>query len=306
MTAMKQTGAHMQIHDGQAGAGRFGSIDPLLQERYEDVRGRIAAAAKRSGRSASDVMLVAVTKYAEPEQIRGLMNLGHRDFGENRVQHLVQQAAMVEEYLSRHRVLPHAAGERAGSGDAGSLLAAGAARGTGPGGEAPMRWHMIGHLQRNKVKKAVEFCRLIHSVDSLRVAEEIQQVALKREEPVNVLVQVNCSGERSKFGCPVPAALHLADQIDTMTYVRVRGLMTMAPYSDNPEKARPTFVRCRELFEEIRKTGVGDGQFNILSMGMSGDYEVAIAEGANIVRVGSAIFGERTGGEPEIVVEDDR
>jgi pyridoxal phosphate enzyme (YggS family) len=151
---------------------------------------------------------------------------------------------------------------------------------------------MIGHLQRNKARKAIEFCRLIHSVDSLRLAEEIQQVAVKREQPVEVLVQVNCSGEESKFGCPVPAAVHLAEQIDTMLYVRVRGLMTMAPYSTNPEDSRETFVRCRELFEEVKKTGVGEGKFNILSMGMSGDFEVAISEGANLVRVGSAIFGE--------------
>src|SRR5690606_31950407 len=147
------------------------------------------------------------------------MALGHRDFGENRVQHLVQQAAMVEEYLSRHRVLPRAG--RAHAGDAGMALLPGGMPGSaGEDGGEPVRWHMIGHLQRNKVKKAVEFCRLIHSVDSLRVAEEVQQVALKREQPMEVLVQVNCSHEKSKFGCPVPAALHLAEQIETMTYVR--------------------------------------------------------------------------------------
>jgi PLP dependent protein len=191
---------------------------------------------------------------------------------------------MVEEFVARHRVLPHvrSGGDAAG---ADGLLAS--------GGQAPgIRWHMIGHLQRNKAKKAIEFCRLIHSVDSLRLAEEIQILAQKREHPVEVLVQVNCSGEKSKFGCPVPAAVHLAEQIDTMLSVRVRGLMTMAALDATPEEARSTFRRCRELFEEIKKTGVGDGKFNLLSMGMSGDYEHAIAEGANIVRVGSAIFGE--------------
>jgi PLP dependent protein len=289
MTAMHQTGTDMQQ--------TYGS-DPSLQFRYEAVKKRIAEAERRAGRAQGEVVLVAVTKYAEPEQIRSLMALGHRDFGENRVQNLVQQAAMVEEYLSRHRVLPHAGR----SSDAGRSILPGTAKGNA---EAPVRWHMIGHLQRNKVKKAVEFCRLIHSVDSLRVAEEVQQVALKHEQPMDVLVQVNCSGERSKFGCPVPAALHLADQVETMTFVRVRGLMTMASYSENPEDSRQTFIRCRELFEEIRRTGVGDGQFNILSMGMSGDFEVAIEEGANIVRVGTAIFGERpASGEAEIVVEE--
>lgn len=253
-----------------------------LEGRYKGVKERIAAAAKKAGRSASDVMLVAVTKFAEPEQVRSLIQLGHRDFGENKVQNLLQRAATVEEYMSRRRVMPHA--HQRGGGDQGEALLGGK--------EDLVRWHMIGHLQRNKVKKAIEYCRLVQSVDSLRLAEEIQQVAVKREQPVEVLVQVNCSGEESKFGCPVPAAIHLAEQIETMVYVRVRGLMTMAPYSDNPEASRGTFERCRELFDEVKKSGVGEGRFNILSMGMSGDFEVAIAEGANLVRVGSAIFGE--------------
>ena len=154
--------------------------------------------------------MVAVTKYAEADQIRALIQLGHRDFGENKVQNLITRVAMIEEFMARRKVLPHA-GHHAG----------------GPVDTA-IRWHMIGHLQRNKAKKAVELCRLIHSVDSLRLAEEIQSVATKRVEPVDVLVQVNCSGEKSKFGCPPPAALHLAEQIDTMLTVRVRGLMTMA------------------------------------------------------------------------------
>jgi PLP dependent protein len=251
-----------------------------LDQRYAAVKASIATAARKSGRDPDDIILVAVTKFAEPDQIRRLMQLGHKDFGENKVQNLLHRAAMVEEYLARHRVLPHL------------RVAADTLFSTGSGGPQAVRWHMIGHLQRNKARKAIEYCRLIHSVDSLRLAEEIQSLAQKREEPVEVLIQVNCSGENSKYGCPVPAALHLAEQIDTMVTVRVRGLMTMAPLSDNPEDSRATFGRCRELFEEIKKTGIGDGKFNLLSMGMSGDYEVAIAEGANIVRVGSAIFGE--------------
>lgn len=282
MTAMQNPQTHAETAEA-------------LDARYASVKERIVRAARRAGRGPDEIILVAVTKYAEPEQVRELIALGHRDFGENRLQRLMQRAAMVEEYLSRHRVLPHAG--RAHAEDAGIALLPAA------GGAAQVRWHMIGHLQRNKVKKAVEFSRLIHSVDSLRLAEEIQQVALKREQPVEVLVQVNCSGEKTKFGCPVPAALHLAEQIETMTYVRVRGLMTMAPYSHDPEDARPTFVRCRELFEDVRKSGVGEGQFNILSMGMSGDFEVAIEEGANLVRVGSAIFGAHE--EPEAEPEED-
>src|SRR5690606_37399385 len=126
-----------------------------------------------------------------------------------------------------------------------------------------------------------------------RIVEELQHIALKRDQVIEVLIQVNCSGEGHKFGCPLPAAIPLAEQVQSMINVRVRGLMTMAPYSDNPEDSRPTFARCRELFEEMQGLGFGEeSPFNILSMGMSGDYEVAISEGANIVRVGTAIFGE--------------
>jgi PLP dependent protein len=267
MTASTHTG-------GARPAPGTGSMDTPedLKARYDSVRQRIAAAATRAGQDPASVVLVAVTKFAELDQIRTLLQLGHRDFGENRVQNLIQQAAMVDEFLVRQRIAHTVAAAR--------------------GEIEPVRWHMIGHLQRNKAKKAVEICRLIHSVDSLRLAEEIQALVSKREEPVDVLVQVNCSGEASKFGCPLPAAAHLAEQIDTMLQVRVRGLMTMAPLSENPEDARLTFRRCRELFEEIRKSGLSDGKFNILSMGMSGDFEVGIEEGANLVRVGSAIFGE--------------
>lgn len=256
-----------------------GSEAETLESRYLSVKRRIGEAAKRSGRDASEILLVAVTKYAEADQVRSLIQLGHRDFGENKVQNLLHRVGMVEEYMARRRVLPRARHAHDGE----SLL---------PAVEDAVRWHMIGHLQRNKAKKAIEFCRLIHSVDSLRLAEEVQAIAMKREHPVEVLVQVNCSGEASKFGCPLPAAVHLAEQIDTMVSVRVRGLMTMAPLGASPEDTRETFARCRELFDEVKKTGVGDGKFNILSMGMSGDFEAAILEGANVVRVGSAIFGE--------------
>jgi pyridoxal phosphate enzyme (YggS family) len=156
---------------------------------------------------------------------------------------------------------------------------------------------MIGHLQRNKARKVADLCRLIHSVDSLRLAEELQQFANKHDRDVEVLIQVNVSGEESKEGVPIPAAAALAEQIDTMINVHARGLMMMAPYSENPEEVRAHFARCRELFEELRTEGFGEGRFDLLSMGMSGDYEVAIEEGANIVRVGSAIFGEGSGEE---------
>lgn len=261
-----------------------------LSQRYEQVQQRIAQAARRSRRHPEDIILVAVTKGTDPDGIRGLLELGHRDFGENRVQQLSQRAAIVSEWFERLRVLERT-GAKPSSAPAGRILASGKPTDeTSLGG--PARWHLIGHLQRNKARKAVEHCRLIHSVDSLRLAEEIQTLADRRDMTVDVLVQVNCSGEKSKFGCPVPAALPLVEQIATMVHVRVRGLMTMAPYSENPEDARIVFSRCRDLYEEIRTAGIGDGRFNLLSMGMSNDFEIAIEEGANIVRVGRAIFGD--------------
>jgi uncharacterized pyridoxal phosphate-containing UPF0001 family protein len=178
---------------------------------------------------------------------------------------------------------------------------------------------MIGHLQRNKVKVVVPLVRLIHSVDSLRLAEELHALGARlaaRTDPrlspridprnlpsaakdsadgdyvIDILIQVNSSGEESKFGVAPPAVLHLAEQIDSMMHLRLRGLMTIAPYSDNPEDSRPVFARTFELFEEMRSAHLGGAHCNILSMGMTGDFQVAIEEGANMVRIGRGYFGE--------------
>lgn len=268
-----------------------------LADRYALVQDKIAQAAARAGRRARDIMLVAVTKNAEPEQIKSLLQLGHRDFGENRVQVLIQHAAVVDEFVARQRLVPSAA--KLALAPSGGLLDA-----SSPASDA-VRWHMIGHLQRNKAKKIIELVRLVHSVDSLRIAEELQTLAIKKDRVVEVLLQVNCSGEEQKYGCPFPAAIRLAEQIGEMVNIRLRGLMTMAAYSERPEEARPAFARCRELFEEMRTMKLTDGEFNILSMGMSGDYEVAISEGANVVRVGSAIFGEAVSPRPDELPEED-
>ncbi len=252
------------------------SRDGTLRERLESVKERIAAAAAQAGRDPREIALVAVTKHASMDQIRELIGIGHVDLGENRVQQLVQRAAQVDEFLARRRQLPESAGD----------------------GEHPsqVRWHMVGRLQRNKVRKAVELSRLVHGVDSLRLAEEIQAVAVRREQPVEILVQVNVAGESAKGGVAPAAARHLVDQIDTMVNVKPRGLMCMAPLDDqgeaDPDLARRTFDRCRELFDDIRSAGSGGERFDLLSMGMSGDFELAIASGANLVRVGSSIFGD--------------
>ncbi len=263
-----------------------------LPERYAEVRSRISAAAARSRRQMEDIIFVAVTKSGESDDIRTLLELGHRDFGENRVQQLAQRASIVREWFERLRVLERT-GAKPDTASVGRILASGKPTSDSTLG-GPARWHLIGHLQRNKARKALDHARLIHSIDSLRLAEELQALADKRDQPVDVLVQVNCSGETTKYGCPVPAALPLAEQIDSMIHVRVRGLMTMAPHSDNPEDSRPVFARCRDLFEEIRNAGIGEGRFNLLSMGMSNDYEVAIEEGSNIVRIGRALIGDST------------
>lgn len=266
-----------------------------LAERYAQVCDKISRAAETSGRREQDVFLVAVTKNAEPEQIRQLIDLGHRDLGENRVQQLIQHAALVDEYLNRLKVLPSS--RRIAATDE-QLFASGDDKLAGKEG---IRWHMIGHLQRNKARKIVDQVRLIHSVDTLRIAEELQTIALKRDCVIDVLLQINCSGEASKFGCPVPAAIPMAEQIETMINVRLRGVMTIAADGASEREARATFSRCRDIFDEIRTLGYGEGRCNLLSMGMSNDYEAAIKEGANIVRVGSAIFGNAS--HPEVPEE---
>lgn len=246
-----------------------------LEQRLNDVRERIAAAAKRSGRRAEDIILVAVTKNASIDEIRELIELGQVDFGENRVQQLVQRAAQIDEFVQRHRQLRVERGQEIGT---------------------AVRWHMIGHLQRNKVRKVLPVARLVHSVDSLRLAEEIQGMAAKFEEPIEVLVEVNVSGEKSKNGVAPAAARHLVEQIDTMLNLRPRGLMCMAPFVEDERITRETFGLCHELYTDIRRAGVGGERFDILSMGMSNDFEMAIECGANIVRVGSAIFGAQASG----------
>ena len=240
-----------------------------LKETYHAVRERIGEAAARGGRKAEDVAVVAVTKYTELDRVRALIDLGHADFGENQGQQLAQRVPQIEEFAARKRQL---------------------------GGESAaerIRWHMVGHLQRNKVKQVVPLVDLVHSVDSLRLIEELHNYGAKIDSEVDIRLQVNISGETSKSGVLPPAVIPLIEQIDLMMHLRLRGLMTMAPQADNPEDIRPVFRRCRELFEECAQLEASGPDFNLLSMGMSGDYEVAVEEGANVVRLGRALFGER-------------
>ena len=233
-----------------------------LCDNLQQVRENIAAAAERMRRSAADVQLVVVTKAADVEDIKTLIDLGVVDLGESRAQQLTARAEAIDEWLSRRRKeTPHRP-----------------------------RWHMVGHLQRNKVKATAGVVALIHSVDSLRLAEEIDARAAQQDLVADVLLQVNCSTEPQKYGVAVGASGHLAEQICTLRNVRLSGLMTMAPLTSKPERARPSFVRLREIFEDMRNEKIGGKTFRHLSMGMSQDYQVAVEEGATIVRIGTAAF----------------
>jgi len=252
-----------------------------LRDNYRRLTDRIGEVATRSGRSAESVLMVAVTKTASPDQIRQIVELGHIDLGENRVQQLTQRVAALEEFMSRRRTL------------GGAATRVGGATGNMP---EHVRWHMIGTLQRNKVKQVLPLVQLIHSVDSLRLAEELHARGAETDTVIDILIQVNASGETSKQGVAAPAVIHLAEQIDSMMHLRLRGLMTMAPNSDNPEDARPTFARTAEIYKDIKDAKIAASDFTVLSMGMTNDFEVAIEEGANLVRIGRALFGDEEQG----------
>lgn len=234
-----------------------------LKENLYRVLDQVGEAAAHTARRSDTVTTVAVTKTVSPATIRKLMDLGHRDFGENRVQQLAKRA---------------------------DELGASTQPAEGQEADDLPRWHMIGHLQRNKVKQVLPHIQWLHSLDSLRLAEEVNAQAAKLDLVVDVMLQVNASGEKSKSGVAVGAATHLVEQIETLPHLRVVGLMTMAPLVDDPEEVRPIFTRTRELFEEIAGEKLAGPHFKHLSMGMSQDFYVAIEEGATIVRVGSVLF----------------
>jgi len=252
-----------------------------LKQAYDRLWQRIDDAATRRGRSAEQVLMVAVTKYASLDQVRALIELGHADLGESRAQQLTQRAGQIEEFLSRKRMLgPEGEDEDE------------------PGSAAVperVRWHMVGHLQRNKIKQVVPAVDLIHSLDTLRLAEELHSYGSKQDRTIDILIQVNQAGDPNKYGIAPAAVIHLAEQIHTMLNLRLRGLMAMAPYCDDPEDARPIFRQMGELFEDLRRQSFVGSECNILSMGMSHDFEVAVEEGANVLRIGSALFGEQEG-----------
>ncbi len=235
-----------------------------ISERIKLVEDTIASACARSGRERRDVKLVVVTKSATIDAIEKVIRLGYTELGENRVQQLKKVSAQVAGILQD------------GNGNTELLK--------------KLKWHMIGHLQRNKVRQVLPIASLIHSVDTLRLAEEISNAASKLSLLPKVLLQVNTSNEPQKYGVPVGAATHLAEQMDTLSNLKLVGLMTMAPLTRDKDVVRTCFVRAAELFAEMRGERFVGPHFTELSMGMSSDYEIAAEEGATILRIGSAIF----------------
>ena len=226
----------------------------MLRDNLYEVEERIQEACRRAGRDRSEVTLVAVSKTKPAEMLREAYDLGVRVFGENKVQ----------EIREKYEVLPK-----------------------------DIEWHMIGHLQTNKVKYIVDKVRLIHSVDSFKLAEVIEKEAEKHGRTVDVLLEVNVAEEASKFGLKTSDVLPMAKKISQLPHVNLRGLMTIAPFVENPEKNRAIFANLHELYVDIKEKNIDNGTVSILSMGMTNDYEVAIEEGATMVRVGTGIFGAR-------------
>ncbi|MBQ2101785.1 MAG: YggS family pyridoxal phosphate-dependent enzyme [Lachnospiraceae bacterium] len=226
----------------------------MIKENYEKVKEKVIKACERAGRNPQDVTLIAVSKTKPLEDLREAYAAGARDFGENKVQELVDKM---------------------------------------PEMPSDIRWHMIGHLQRNKVKYIVGKVYLIHGVDSLRLAQEISKEAVRQGVTVNILMEVNIAEEESKFGITADEAPALAEEIAALPGISLKGLMTIAPYVTNPEENREVFAKLRQLAIEISAKNIDNVTMNVLSMGMTGDYEVAVEEGATFVRVGTGIFGER-------------
>ena len=226
----------------------------MITENLEQVRKNIQDACRSVGRDPEEVTLIAVSKTKPVELLQEAYQAGARDFGENKVQ----------EIMDKYPQLP-----------------------------SDIRWHMIGHLQRNKVKYIVDKAAMIHSVDSLRLAQTIEQEAAKHDVQVPILLEVNVAEEDSKFGLKMDEVLPLIEAIAEFPHIRVCGLMTIAPYVENAEENRMFFRQLKKLSVDIAAKNINNVSMSALSMGMTGDYQVAVQEGATMVRVGTGIFGER-------------
>lgn len=246
----------------------------MIARNLERVRQRLADACRRCGRDPSSVTLIGVTKGVPAGAIQEALAEGLADLGENRV----QEARKKQELLGLRMADCNPPSEIAGR-------------------VSPVRWHLIGHLQRNKVKDAVGLFDAVHSVDSARLIEELAHRAAGRPRPVEVFLQVNVAGETTKFGCAPGEALALAQAVRRSQSLRLAGLMTIAPFSDDPGQARPCFRALRQLRDELQSTIRNPKSAMALSMGMSQDFEVAVEEGTDYVRIGTAIFGAQGTGQ---------
>ena len=226
----------------------------MITENLEQVRKNIDEACRMAGRDPKEVTLIAVSKTKPVSMLKEAYDAGARCFGENKVQ----------EIMDKHPQLPE-----------------------------DIQWHMIGHLQRNKVKYIVDKVSMIHSVDSLRLAQTIEQEAAKHNVCVPVLLEVNVAQEESKFGLKMDEVLPLIETIADFPHIKVQGLMTIAPYVENAEDNRDFFRQLKKLSVDIEAKNINKVSMSVLSMGMTGDYQVAVQEGATMVRVGTGIFGER-------------
>jgi len=226
----------------------------MISSNIKEVHQKIELAEKKAGREKNKAHLICVTKTKPVSDLMEAYEAGERDFGENKVQEMIE----------KQEVLPK-----------------------------DIRWHLIGHLQRNKVKYVVGNTALIHSVDSFKLAEEISRVAVKKEVHTDILIEVNMAAEESKFGVSPMETPALAEEISVLPNVHIKGLMTIAPYTEDPESNRKYFRALRDLSVDIGRKNIDNVTMDILSMGMTGDYEVAVEEGATYVRVGTGIFGMR-------------
>ena len=226
----------------------------MLTKNLQEIEHEIQKACAKANRAREDITLIAVSKTKPVSMLKEVYDLGIRHFGENKVQELTEKYPQLPDDI---------------------------------------QWHLIGHLQTNKVKQAIEKASLIHSVDSIRLAEVIEKEAAKKERVVNILIEVNVAEEESKFGLKVDEVLPAIETIATFPHIRIQGLMTIAPFVENPEENRSIFASLKKLSVDIRSKNIDNVSVDILSMGMTNDYQVAIEEGATMVRVGTGIFGAR-------------
>lgn len=225
-----------------------------VTENLAEVRERMEAACRRAGRKSEEVTLIAVSKTKPVSLLEEAYAAGARDFGENKVQ----------EILFKHPQMPE-----------------------------DVRFHMIGHLQTNKVSQVIDKAVLIHSVDSVHLAEKIEKEAAKRNMTADILLEVNAAREESKFGLFLEKVIPALESIRNFPHIRVKGLMTIAPNVENAEENRKYFKKLYQLYVDIKSKNIDNGTMSVLSMGMTGDFEVAIEEGATMIRVGTGIFGSR-------------